>query len=56
MILSILFAVACLLVVLGRANECYFCGTRKLSTKCNRSRLGTRALCDKCWCKGKELP
>ena len=48
--LVILFAVV---VVFSKAMECYFCGSRGVTS---RSKFGTRGLCDECRGEGKELP
>ena len=47
--LVIVFAVV---VVFSKAMECYFCGSRGVTS---RSKLGTRGLCGECLSKGKEL-
>jgi membrane protein DedA with SNARE-associated domain len=51
----VLVVVVAIVVVFSQAGECYYCGSR-LKDKSQRSTWGTRGLCDKCRCEGKELP
>lgn len=52
-IIVALVILVAVIVVFSKAMECYFCGSREVTS---RTTFGTRGLCDKCWAKGKELP
>ena len=52
-IIVALVIVIAVVVVFSKAMECYFCGSRSVTS---RSKLGTRGLCNKCRNEGKELP
>lgn len=52
-IVASLVILVSVVVVFSKAMECYFCGSRELTS---RSRLGTRGLCNECQCEGENLP
>lgn len=52
-IIVALVIVIAVVFVFSKAMECYFCGSRNVTI---RSKFGTRGLCNKCCCEGKELP
>lgn len=52
-IIVFLVIIASIIFVFSKAMECYFCGSRDVTS---RTKFGTKGLCDKCWSQGKELP
>mgnify|MGYP003632195335 CR=1 FL=1 len=51
-ILFIVF-LSIVVVVFSKAMECYFCGSREVTS---RTQFRTRGLCDKCRLTGREIP
>ena len=50
-ILLVLIAFVFFIAAMSQAGECYFCGSRQVT---QRTHLGTKGICDRCWCKGKS--